>query len=167
MKAKIGIILSILLVIALFVCMGIFFSHNTDRVEELFNDTVKALDTENGLKVLFTPTAVDNTKTLDLQIDRVNKFYVGKSVEVKDFTIYRESNNIYRMNATVKTDGGEYFVSLAGCGARRVDPYGIDQLIIEDNQEFQHKNLFKKKQFDKYLEHAKEFGITIRTKGDR
>ena len=167
MKGKYILVIFVVLFVVLIGCGAFFFSHDTNRVEALYNETIKALDTEKGLEQLFTPAAVENNKTLRQQINKINEFYVGKSTSIENFTMYRESNNIYRMYATVKTDGGEYFVCIAGCGARRVDPYGIDQLIIEENQAFQHKNLFKKKQFDKYLEHAKEFGVTIRIKGDR
>ena len=166
MKAKLSVILTCFVIIAVFLCGAIFFSHNTGKVEGVFNETIKALDSEQGLEELFIPEAKDQSKTLKKDIERINKFYEGKSVSIEDYNFYRETNTGYRMYAVVKTDRGEYFISIRGNGARKVDPYGITQLIIEDNKEFQHKKIFKKKEFDKYLDHAEEFGITIRIKGD-
>ena len=166
MKSKLILIISLLIIIAFFGCAGVFFSHDTGKVEALFTDTIKALDSEQGLRTLFTSAAVERSEALDKKIDEINEFYKGKSIDVTDYAFYRQSATGYRMHATVRTDSGEYFVCILGSGARRVDSYGIDQLIIEDNQEFRHKKLFKKKEFDKYLEHAEKYGITIRVKGD-
>ena len=166
MRAKLPLIITCVIILAFFVCAGVFFSHDTGKVEGLFNETIQALDTEQGLEDLFLPVANEQTKDLKADVAALNKFYDGKSVGIENFEMYRESSTGYRMYATVKTDKGEYFVSILGSGARKVDPYGITQIIIEDNREFQHKNIFKKKEFDKYLDHAEEFGVTIRIKGD-
>ena len=166
MKAKLPIIITCVVIIAVFVCAGVFFSHDTAKVEKLYKETIEALDTEQGLEELFIPAARENAENFKADIDRVNKFYVGKSISVEDYEFYRETNTGYRMHAVVKTDGGEYFLSIRGNGARKVDPYGLTQLIIEDNKEFQQKKLFKKKEYDKYLEHAEEYGVTIRIKDD-
>ena len=166
MKSKVILIVSIILVVALFACGAFFFSHNSSRVETLFNDTIKALDSDSDLHPLFTDAAKNESKTLKDDIKSLNEFYLGKSVEIEDFHFYRETNTEYRMYATVITDRGEYFVCMLGSGARLVDSRGLKQLIIEENHEFQHKKIFKKKEFDKYLDHAEEYGVTIRTKGD-
>lgn len=166
MKAKLSLIITCVVILAIFVCAGFFFSHDSSKVEGLFNETIHALDTEQGLEELFIPAAKDQSETLKADIDAINKFYDGKSVSIENFTFYRETNTGYRMYATVKTDKGEYFVSIRGNGARKVDPYGLTQIIIEDNKEFQHKKIFEKKEFDKYLDHAEEYGITIRIKDD-
>ncbi len=166
MKAKLSLIITCVIILAIFVCAGVFFSHDSNKVEGLFNETIQALDTEQGLEELFIPAAKEQSETLKADVDRINRFYVGKSISVTDYEFYRETNTGYRMHAVVKTDGGEYFLSIRGNGARKVDPYGLTQLIIEDNKEFQHKKIFKKKEYDKYLDHAEEFGVTIRIKDD-
>lgn len=174
MKKKLILFVVILSTAAVFTLAGVFLSHNTSRVEKLFDETIEALNSEKGLKELFTSNAIDETnndkdtkRNIDKEIVKLNKFYVGKSVKISDFSCYRESNTGYRMYAYVTTDSGEYFVCILGSGARLVDTYGIEQIIIEDSQEFKHKNLFKKKEFNKYLDHAEEYGITIRVKGDK
>lgn len=167
MKAKIILIISLILTVALICCGAVFFSHHPDNVENLFNDAIKALDNEQGLEELFLPSVKEESKTILRDIRKINKFYVGKSVEINDYNFYRESATGYRMYAVVKTDADEYFVCMSGTGARMVDSLGLNQLIIERNEEFQHKKIFKKKEFDKYLDHAEEFGVTIRVKGDK
>lgn len=166
MKIKWSLIVTCAIIVAVIVCAAIFFSHNTGKVENLFNETIKALDTEQGLEELFIPAAKEQAETLEKDIDALNKFYDGKSISIEDYEFYRESNTGYRMYATVKTDKGEYFVCILGNGARNVDPYGISQIIIEDSKDFKHKKIFEKKEFDKYLDHADDYGVTIRVKDD-
>lgn len=166
MKIKLSLIVTCVIIVAVIVCAAIFLSHNTGKVEGLFNETIKALDAEQGLEELFLPAAKEEAKTLKKDIDSINRFYEGKSVSIEDYEFYRESSTGYRIYATVKTDKGEYFVCILANGARKIDTYGISQLIIEDSKEFQHKKIFKKKEFDKYLDHADEYGVTIRLKDD-
>ena len=161
MKSKLILIASLLGVIALFVCAAIFFGHDQSRVEPLFNETIKALDSEKGLDELFIPAAVEKSESLKEDIAEINKFYAGKSTEIDNFKIYRETNTGYRMSAIVKTDGGEYFISILGSGARLVDAHGISQLVIDDKKVYDEKKLHKMKKYDKYIKKADDFGITV------
>lgn len=152
--------------IVMFVVLGIFFGRHPSKMENLFNDTITALDNEEGLKELFNDYAIEESPELDKDIKTINEFYEGKSVEVKKLKVYHESSNVYRMHATVVTDKGKYFVCIGATGSRIVDNYGISQLIIEKSKEFQKKKIFKKDEFAKYISHAKPYGVTIRVKGD-
>ena len=166
MKKKAVLIIGLAVFIAVIACFGVFFGRDGAKMEKLFSNTVAVLDSGEGLKELFNNAAIGNSPTLDADIAALNEFYQGKSVEVKNPKVYHEAGAIYRMHATIVTDKGKYFISIAATGARMVDNYGIQQLVIEDSKEFEHKKIFKKDEFAKYNSHAAEFGVTIRTKGD-
>lgn len=162
MKAKNILIICGAALAAMVVCFAIFFSADAGKIETLYNDAVKALDNEKGLKELFLDKAVNESETLNEDIAEVNKFYRGKMVSISDFKVFRESGTEYRAYGYVKTTEDEYFVCIAATGARRVDKLGIRQFIIEDAREFRNKKIFEKKELGKYEDHAKEFGATVR-----
>lgn len=166
MKQKVRNILLGVLLVALIVTIAVFTGNDGSRVENLFKDTVKALDNGQSISELFNDEAREKSTTLDADAMDLAEFYQGKSVEIKDYEMFHESGNTYRAYAQVVTDNGSYFLCISATGSRLMDQVGIKQLIIEDYKNFAKKNIFKKKTLVKYEKKAEEFGVTIRLPGD-
>ncbi|MEE3333976.1 MAG: hypothetical protein VZR54_06845 [Ruminococcus sp.] len=167
MKISIKAIVITIIVVAGFICSGIFLSNSGDRIEGLFRDTIKSLDNGESIDKYFNSKAKEKSRTLDVDSMALGEFYQGNSSEIKKIDIYHERDNQFRVNAVVKTSEAEYFVTIAATGSRVIDELGIRQFIIEDNKTFKKKDLFKKQHFTKYEKKAEEYGITIRMKGDK
>ena len=168
MKKIITIIVYIVLAIVLFGSTIFFFGNNPAKIEELFNTTIKSLENPDELESLFTEQALNESEegNINQGIEEIKEFYQGKFVKAEDLVVFHETGNIFRAYATVITDKGEYFVCIGATGARRIDPVGIKQLIIEDNHNFKKKDIFKKKELKKYEGKADACGITIRRPND-
>ncbi|MBQ5397808.1 MAG: hypothetical protein IIU14_00020 [Ruminococcus sp.] len=164
---KITLIICSIVCVALIVLSAVFMGSSSDRVEELFNKTVKTLDSSQSISSLFNDEAKTMSQTLDVDAEALREFYQGKSVEIKNFDIFHETGNIYRAYGEVVTDKGSYFLCVSATGARLMDQLGLKQVIIEDYKNFKKKNIIKKKELGKYEKKAEEFGITIRMRGDK
>lgn len=166
MKKKVIVGGLIVLLIALIITLPFFFGQDTGKVDALFNDTIKALDTDSDLSGLFLEKTKQYADTLDENISELNEFYEGKSVEINDYCVYHETDDLYRAYAVVKTDKDEYFVCMSATGGRPVDAVGIKQLIVEKYGTFKGKNIIKNKILKDYTKQARVIGITVRTPGD-
>ncbi len=166
MKKKVIIGGLIVLLIALIVTLPFFFGQSTDKIDALFNDTISALDTDRDLSSLFLENTRQYADTLSENTAELNEFYEGKSVEINDYCVYHETDDIYRAYATVKTDKDEYFVCMSATGGRPIDTVGIKQLIVEKYSTFKGKKIIKNKILKDYTKQARVIGITIRTPGD-
>ncbi len=164
MKGRIIIGICCAVMLIFIICASIFFSADVNKVTPLYDKVITALDEEKGLKELFLDETLEKrADTMDEKIKLANIYYEGKSVDIKDFTIYRESSSYYRAYAVVTTDAGkEYFVSAALSGARSVDPIGVKQVIIDDRGKHHKKNFFKAEKFKDYLKKSTEYGVSLR-----
>lgn len=168
MKKVIIAVVTIVLLLALIITFSYFFSNDTSKIENIFNQTVKSLDNScEGLKDMFTEDVKKYSLNLDGNIDELRDFYQGKSTKVEELTIYHETDNLYRVYAIITTDKDKYFLTISASGARRVDPQELRQLVIEKYDTFDYKEVIKHKHLMSYHKQARIIGITVRKPGDK
>lgn len=168
MKKYIVTGVSIVLLLALIVTFAYFFSNDTSKIENIFNQTVKSLDNScEGLEDMFTEDAKLYSNDLNANINELKEFYQGKSTKVEDLTIYHETDNLFRAYAIITTDKDKYFLTISASGARKVDPQQIKQLVIEKADTFDYNYVIKKKHLMAYHKQARVIGVTVRMPGDK
>ena len=167
MKKPIMIIGSIVCLAAIIETLAVFFGNHEDRIENVVNKTITALDNDGeGLDGLFLEKPKKYSLTFKKNLAELNEFYQGKSTSVQDLYIYHETENLFRAYAVVTTDKDKYFVCIQASGSRMVDTEGINQLIIDKYDNFKGKKIIEKKLMKDYAKQARTYGITIRVKGD-
>lgn len=168
MKKYIVAGVTIVLLLTLIVTFAYFFSNDTSKIENIFNQTVKSLDNScEGLKDMFTEDAKKYSNDLDGNINELKEFYQGKSTKVEDLVIYHETDNLFRAHAIITTDKDKYFLTISASGARYVDPKQIKQLVIAKYDEFDYQYVIKKKHLMSYHKQARVIGVTVRQPDDK